>query len=146
MAKNSQAVLNKRSGAGFEGEIRSSLKEMGQFLYVKGVSCKGIDIFALKANMAFFLELKSHTKITNTLKKDAIAQFFANQCIVNDFITKTVYTPDKVLYTLLMYERNNYFSFSYLDRPEVIYQKEKMAISKSIEIILTNELNSYFNR
>jgi len=109
------------------------------------VSSKGIDIFALKQDYVFFIELKTHGKITPTLKKDALEQFVINGYIVNEFITKTSYTPNKVLYTLLMYEKNNYFSFSYLNKPDVIYDKKKIAISEALEIILKKEITSYFN-
>jgi Holliday junction resolvase len=39
---------NKRIGARFEGEVRKALRSHGYFIYTKGISSAGIDIFGLK--------------------------------------------------------------------------------------------------
>jgi hypothetical protein len=46
------AYKNKKAGARFEADVRTALKNCGYFLYVKGVSTPGIDIFALKDSTA----------------------------------------------------------------------------------------------
>jgi len=47
-----QAINNKRTGARFEGDIRKALRSQGYFIYSKGSSTAGIDIFAQKSNQA----------------------------------------------------------------------------------------------
>jgi len=108
------------------------------------VSSKGIDIFALKDDIAAFIELKSHVEITTTLKKDAIAQFIANASIVHSFTQKTSKNPHKVLYLLLMYERDNYISIYDTTHTERRYEKERLNIVQTLENILTKEFGLYF--
>jgi hypothetical protein len=44
----SNALRNKRTGALLEGQVRKALRSHGYFIYTKGISSAGIDIFGLK--------------------------------------------------------------------------------------------------
>ena len=46
------ASNNKRIGAKFEADVRNVLNDNGYFNFIKGVSCKGIDIFAINEKNA----------------------------------------------------------------------------------------------
>ena len=139
------ATKNKKTGAKFEASVRKALNNLGQFVYVKGVSSKGIDIFALKDDKALFIELKSHAVIETTFKNDALIQFCVNSKIVNDYINKTCKSSQNVLYLLVMYERNNTFYVYDSNDCERVYSKQpRVNIVSSIESIFINEFNIYF--
>ena len=46
------AYANKMIGSRFEGDVRKALRLQKYFIYSKGSSTKGIDIFALRGNKA----------------------------------------------------------------------------------------------
>ena len=106
MAK-SQACKNRRIGARFEGDVRKALRNNGQFIYTKGVSSKGIDIFSLKDEKAMQLELKSHEELKNSEYKEAFEQLISNYEIVKDFLQCTNYKKENIIYKLVYYIRND---------------------------------------
>ncbi len=101
-----QAKKNKMAGARFEAEIRSTFDMDGQFIYVKGVSTKGIDVLAMKDKRVVQLELKSHITWKNYQFQEAKKQLIANESIVNKFLNRTVYKPEDTSYILVYYIRN----------------------------------------
>lgn len=137
-------IKNKKKGAAFEGELRKALRNLGQFIYTKGVSSKGIDIFGLNGNNVIFIE----AKVTDLLQNDFIAaskkQFFSNKEIVVDFTSKTCYNYKNILYFLIIYEENEKFIFYHLNDSEVVYSKSKSSVLKNLENILFKEINNYY--
>lgn len=101
------------------------------------MSSKGIDIFALKDDRVLFLELKSYLTLTTSEKKDSIHQFQVNNKIVIDFLNKTKYKPENVVYKLLIYERNIQLYKYNLDTTYDLYLKPpRTNIVKFIEQII----------
>lgn len=98
------ASNNKRIGAKFEADVRNVLNDNGYFNFIKGVSCKGIDIFAINEKNAIQLELKTHIRYNNSEYKSAIQQLKDNYFIVKNFKQKTNYK--NIDYYLIYYIRN----------------------------------------
>ena len=134
------AMKNKAIGAKFEGDVRKSLREKNQFIYTKGVSSAGIDLFCLKDDVILFAELKSHAEYNNSEYNDAYKQLIANFLIVEEFLRCTDYSKDKVNYVLFYYVRNKFLILNDLNNNKVTFQKER---NVNIIKFIQNSLESY---
>ena len=134
----SRAYNNKKTGARFEGDIRKALRSQGYFIYTKGVSSKGIDVFAQKENQVIQLELKSHKNFINSEYQEAANQLIANYEIVKNFIHCTNYKKENIIYRLVYYIRNDKLIISDIYDNKVEYFKTR-------NINITNFLISCFN-
>lgn len=123
--RGTQAKLNKKAGARFEADIRSTFNENGQFIYVKGVSTKGIDVLAMKDKRAVQLELKSHVAFKNYQFQEAKKQLIANETIVNKFLARTIYKSKDVSYILAYYIRNEELIISDVGDKVIKYPKTR---------------------
>lgn len=116
---------NKRTGARFEGNVRKALRSQGYFIYTKGVSSKGIDVFALKENRVVQLELKSHQNFIKSEYHEAINQLEYNYEIVKDFIQCTDYKKENTIYRLVYYIRNDKLIISDINNNKNEYDKKR---------------------
>lgn len=121
----SQIQKNKKMGASFEADVRTVFDKNGQFVYVKGVSTKGIDVLALKNDKAVQLELKTYAKWQNYQFNDAMKQLKANESIVKSFLERTFYKPELVQYILVYYVRGLELIISNVDERQKIYEKSR---------------------
>ena len=56
-------MKSKVVGRNFEKEVRDFLRSKEWFVYTKGISTPGIDVFALKEDYSLLLELKSYQTV-----------------------------------------------------------------------------------
>ena len=138
--RGKQAKRNKLAGAKFEGEIRSAFDTDGQFVYVKGVSTKGIDVLALKDKRAVQLELKCHVSFKNYQFQEAKKQLIANESIVNKFLDRTIFKPEDVHYILVYYIKNEELIISGVGEEVKRYPKTR---KDNISNFLTQCLATY---
>lgn len=101
-------VKGKKIGAKFESNIISSLRDLGYFIYRKGVSTKGIDVLAFKENIVIQLELKSLSKLINSNFNSSLKQYLENRSYVIDFYDRFAkYHNINMQYFLIIYDRFN---------------------------------------
>ena len=120
-----RAYTNKKTGSRFEGNVRKALRTQGYFIYSKGASTKGIDVFALCNDRAIQLELKSHKQFINSEYQEAYKQLVSNYEIVKDFLKCTNYEESNITYNLVYYIRNEELIISDIHDNKRKYNKKR---------------------
>ncbi|MEO2154588.1 MAG: hypothetical protein ABGW69_02160 [Nanoarchaeota archaeon] len=128
-------VKGKEKGRYFEAKIRDKLKKLGYYVYTKGVSTKGVDIFAIKDNNLLLIELKTFKDLSNLhfvrelqekLEEEYKKVKDATDCF-NIFLLIIIEDRQKkIFHSFLKKEGNNFWT-------------SKLLSNKSLEYVLNPE-------